>query len=149
MGNQVKALHVHTRELWKKFTGIVRRLAAGKPDQERMDIARIQLSAQLLQISEFRFFQLAYEQWYGRELDEKTMEYIFAGYILKNEMPHWARHLSRIVTTRYFEGNLDPHEFNINCPAPPVDHEKKAPVHTVIMTFIYIIFYLILSGQIH
>ena len=41
MGNQVKALHVHTRELWKKFTGIVRRLAAGKPDQERMDIARI------------------------------------------------------------------------------------------------------------
>lgn len=120
----VQELHVHTRALYKKLTEFARRLADGKLDQEEIDIARVHLSARLLQISEFRFFQLAYEQWYGHGLDEKNMEYIFADYMMKNEIPHWARHFSRIVTTRYFEGNLDPRAFNVNCPAPPAEHER-------------------------
>ena len=144
----MKELHAHTRTLCKKLTDLVHRLAAGKPDQERVDIARIQLSARLLQMSEFRFFQLAYEQWYGRGLDEKRMEYIFADYMMKDVMPHWARHFSRIVTTRYFEGNLDPREFNVGCPAPPEDLEGTGPVRTIVMAAIYLVFYLILTGHI-
>jgi hypothetical protein len=76
------------------------------------------------------------------------MEHVFADYMMKNEIPHWARHFGRIVTTRYYESTLNPREYNLNCPAPLVDHAGTGTVRTIVMTVIYLVFYLILSGYI-
>ncbi|MEN8263955.1 MAG: hypothetical protein ABFR82_10855 [Nitrospirota bacterium] len=112
------------------------------------DAARIQISSKLLQLSEFRLFQLAYYRWYGRELPERNMENIFAGYMFKNEVPHWVRHFSRKVLSLYFAGKLDPQEFGLDCAIPEPRADISGRLSAVLLSFIYLFFYLILSGKI-
>ena len=114
----------------------------------KKDLAGIEISSKMLQMSEFRFFQLAYERWYGSELAEGNMENIFADYMFKNEVPYWVRHLSRNVLSLYFEDRLDPREFNINCTIAPSQTENSESFSAILLFFTYLVFYLILSGQI-
>ena len=134
------------RSLSRQLVNLLKKDRANKEDMREQDISKIEASSRLLGISEFRFFQLAYSQWYGREMPESSMEHIFADYMLKNVVPHWARHLSRIVLSRYFEGTLEPQDFNIPLPLESLDLDNSKSVNTIFMPVIYLIFYIILSG---
>jgi hypothetical protein len=120
-----------------------------KEDSEKkytcLDTSRISSSARLLQISEFRFFQLAYVQWYGRDIPDQNLEYIFVDYMFKDEVPHWARNLARRVLSGYIDGSFDPKELNLNCTLPPRDVKAPGYSNIIISTVIYILFFLILS----
>lgn len=120
-----------------------------KKDETVRDVKRVEFSSRLLQISEFKFFQLAYSQWYGHFISEKDMEPIFADYMLKDEVPYWARHFARQVISQYFHGVLDPHIYGIECILPPHELKDAKVFITVIMTLVYLIFYLLLSGYIN
>ena len=60
---------------------------AGKKDDSRRDILAIAASASILQVSEFRCFQIAYAQWFGYELDEQSMKNIFSTYLKELSVP--------------------------------------------------------------
>jgi len=82
-------------------------------------------AAQLLQVSEFRFFHTAYRFWFGRELPEDRMETVYANYLFKDIVPFWVAHAARTVVSRAMGGSLDPAEFGI-APPLPLDDDQRA-----------------------
>ena len=104
------------------------------------DIRRILLSSALLQISEFRFFQIAYRQWYGREISENRMEYIFEVYMYEDIVPHYVRHLTRKVICLFDQGILDPGMFNIDRPKTSPAHRSTGIGYTIMLAIILVIF---------
>lgn len=119
-----------------------------KKDRTEKDVAQTIMSSSLLQVSEFRFFELSYSRWYGRDLSENRMEYYFSDYMMRSQVPHWVRHLSREVKTRHFEGTLDPYEYNVQYSRPSHELGGSIKFLPVFLTFAYLIFYFIFSGQI-
>ncbi len=144
----MKKIHFTIKSLFSWLRNFIEKSIPRKQDVTGKDVERVESSSRLLQISEFRFFQLAYSRWYGSGISEKNMEHIFADYMLKDEVPHWARHFARQVLSRYFQGLLDPHEYNIECILPPHKFKDSKVFITIFMILIYLIFYLILSGYI-
>ncbi len=70
-----------------------------RPDREESDpeCDEIARAANLLQIGEFQLLQLAYAEWYGEELPESSTDHLFADYMLRKQVPHWARHYARRI----------------------------------------------------
>lgn len=55
-------------------------------------------AANILQVGEFQFLQLAYNEWYGRDMPEHEIDGYFRYFIVKGHTPAWAiRHARRIV----------------------------------------------------
>jgi len=132
-----------------KGGGIIKKSVAHNQDAVEIDLERVERSSKLLQISEFNFFQLAYERWYGRNMCEKRMERIFTDYILKNEVPHWARHCARDVLSRYSRGLLDVTEYGMEGNHSAFEQKEHRSFLAAVMILTYLIFYLILSGYIN
>jgi hypothetical protein len=117
-------------------------------DPAEADVDGIGTASKILRVSEFRFFQLAYFQWYGHEISDKDIESVFSRYMMKNEIPPWVRHFTREILSRYSLGILDPREYNNEYTPDPYDFQKPLSFLPVFMTFAYLIFYLILTGSI-
>ncbi|MDZ7662689.1 hypothetical protein [Thiohalophilus sp.] len=61
----------------------------------------------LLDISEFRLFELAYEAWYGEPASPEKLECAFARYMYREEVPFWVRHYARRVLKAADRRQLD------------------------------------------
>lgn len=80
------------------------------PDREELenpDRTEICTAANVLQIGEFQLLQLAYREWFGKELPEAMVARLFTEYMMHGEVPHWARHYARLVLMREDKGLLD------------------------------------------
>lgn len=80
------------------------------PDREELESADRMIvaeAANILQVGEFQLLQLAYREWFGRDLPEALVANLFSAYMLRNEVPHWARHYARLVLMREERGSLD------------------------------------------
>ncbi len=64
-------------------------------------------AANQLQVGEFQLLQLAYQDWFGKNLPEETFARLFSSYMLDNDVPHWARHYARCILDRFERGELD------------------------------------------
>jgi hypothetical protein len=51
----------------------------------------------LLDISEFRLFELAYQKWYGQTARQALLEAAFVRYMFDEVIPCWVRHYARAV----------------------------------------------------
>ncbi len=81
-----------------------------RPDKEEVEMAERQAvgsAANLLQVGEFQFLQLAYREWHDQDMPQALVDRIFTAYMLKNEVPHWARHYARLILSRADRGSLD------------------------------------------
>ena len=87
-----------------------------RPDREenpeRAEIAR---AANILQVGEFQFLQLAYRAWHGGEMPDRMTDRIFASYMLYNEVPHWAQHYAREILRRDEANILQPNDPLYHC----------------------------------
>ena len=81
-----------------------------------------------LDVGEFQIFQLAYEAWYGCELDPQRLEAIFFDYLINNKIPPWARHYARKIIEKGDAGELDYRESHYHrFDAESMDvHSKRA-----------------------
>lgn len=71
-----------------------------QPDREEEEMAERSVviqAANLLQVGEFQLLQLAYRDWYGEALPEAMVSDLFTAYMLRNEVPSWARHYARKI----------------------------------------------------
>ncbi len=75
--------------------------------KERDEVAR---AADVLMVGEFQFLQLAYYEWHGDDLPVELVDKLFAAYMLKNHVPHWARHYARLILEKDARGFIDPHD---------------------------------------
>jgi hypothetical protein len=80
------------------------------PDREELEFkerALVCSAANVLQVGEFQLLQLAYREWFGKDLPEALVARLFTDYMLQGEVPHWARHYARLVLKRDERGVLD------------------------------------------
>lgn len=64
-----------------------------RPDKEESaQRAEVAKAANLLQVGEFQFLQLAYSEWHGEEMSEELINSMFMSYMLYDQVPYWARH---------------------------------------------------------
>lgn len=114
----------------------------------RIDLDRVAAASRILQISEFRFFHIAYAEWYGSEINDHRMEIIFSEYMFDDIVPHWVRHFTRRVMSRCEEGRLDPKEFHIESPRATLELKSAGYGYSVILAVIVILFCIMLTGHI-
>ena len=72
--------------------------------QEQDEIAE---AANLLQTGEFQVLQLAYYEWFGRDLPESETDKLFSEYMISKQVPFWARDYARRILEMEREGRLD------------------------------------------
>lgn len=84
-------------------------------DEKRIpeDVWDVLRAASLLNIGEFRLFELAFRDWYGRRASEKTIEKHFIPYMYRKRVPAWVRHFSRGIIERDEADQLDPRDYGI------------------------------------
>lgn len=79
------------------------------PDREELEMEDrmiVSSAANILQVGEFQLLQLAYQEWFGEDLPEAMVTQVFSAYMLRNEVPHWARHYARVILMREEQGIL-------------------------------------------
>lgn len=101
-----------------------------REERELGERALICTAANVLQVGEFQVLQLAHRSWFGQDLHETLIDKLFASYMLRNEVPHWARHFARDILARDAAGALDPdhpawHRFDHTYPRKMPDHGAK------------------------
>ncbi len=105
-------------------------------DDDLAPDARDILSASaILEITEFRLFELAYERWFGEPAAERDIERFFVGYMFRSIVPHWVRQFCREVLTLDAAGKLVPRDFGV-LPRP----ESQTMVQRGIRYFATVIF---------
>jgi len=80
------------------------------PDREDADMkVRVVVieAANRLQVGEFQLMQLAYREWHGKDLPETMVARLFTDYILRDDVPHWARHYARTIIDGCDRGQID------------------------------------------
>ncbi len=78
--------------------------------QDTLDVLA---ASALLQITEFRLFELAHERWFGRRAKEDELEACFAHYMFASSAPHWVRQFCRDVSIQDHDNALDPRDFGV------------------------------------
>lgn len=107
------------------------------------DVWSVLKTASVLSIGEFRVFQIAYEQWYGEEGEEKAIENHFTSYMFNDIVPIWVRHFCKRVLRLDSEHALDPSEFGISFPTATMEQRNKGFEFIMALLFIMIVFFLI------
>jgi len=80
------------------------------PDHEELEMKErlvVISAANQLQIGEFQLLQLAYREWFDKDLPEALVSKLFTSYMLDNRVPHWARHYARRIIDDYESGEID------------------------------------------
>jgi hypothetical protein len=80
------------------------------------DAQAMSFVAGLLDISEFRLFEIAYVNWFGSEATEEVIDGFFASYLKSGLVPFWLRNMVRAIMCEYRKGNLTPGRFGIDQP---------------------------------
>ena len=79
-----------------------------RPDREvdpsQTVVAR---AANILQVGEFQFLQLAYFDWYGEEMPKSLLSRVFQQYMIRGDIPHWARNYARQILDLADQGHVD------------------------------------------
>jgi len=84
------------------------------------EVEAVQFVANLLEIPEYQVFHLAYENWNGKKLSNRSMDFRFNNYLENEIVPFWVWHFVQSVSDKYQNHNLDPLEYGIE----PNAHSK-------------------------
>jgi hypothetical protein len=117
-------------------------------DHVLSDTLTVSYSADILDISEFRFFQLAYFDWFGHTIEDRDMENIFASYLFDSVVPYWARHLARKVLDLNTKGILDPGEFNIKRREITQEMRDKGQWYIIVVFMIMVLFCFLVANYV-
>ncbi len=118
-------------------------------DNQRLqkDLNSIGYASSLLDISEFRFFKLAYSQWYGQDILDSQLENVFAEYMFEDSIPHWVRHLTRKIIDNFNIKTLDPIKFDIIHPQATKKLRSTGIRYIVFLLFLLVGFCYLLVNQ--
>ncbi len=82
------------------------------------DVAQVLESASVLDVSEYRVFELAYRARFGGPVrDTAAFDRCFFDYLYRDRVPPWVRAFTRAVVDRAHEAGFDPVASGL---APPV-----------------------------
>ena len=111
-----------------------------RPDEEADPAATVvSRAANILQVGEFQFLQLAYMAWYGKDLPEEACDRLFRSYMLDSEIPVWARHYANRVLRDDEDGVLD----DLNPGYHRYDHDYASQVPDGLRRFTTVALFLV------
>jgi len=82
-------------------------------DETPADYMLVANTAGLLEITEFRVFQLAFREWYGREIRDYEAEDYFTAFMYFDQVPFWVRRFCHKIQDLSDAGRLNPCDFGI------------------------------------
>ena len=83
------------------------------------DVAEVLESAALLEVSEYRVFEMAHRSWYGAAPgDPAAFDRCFFAYLYRDRVPPWVRRFARAVVARARRPGFDPADYGIRHPPP-------------------------------
>lgn len=98
------------------------------------DTQQVVEAAAILNVSEFRLFELAYQDWYGVNARDNKLDAVYIPYIMCGQIPHWLRHFVRKTLLLCEEAGLFlPHS---NKPRREVTQVKTMQTHGVYLCLI-------------
>lgn len=89
------------------------------------DVWSVLRTASVLNVGEFRVFQLAHKEWYAEEADEKTIERFFTQYMFNEIVPLWVRHFCQKILKQDEEGTLELAAFGLLPDAPTMERRWR------------------------
>jgi hypothetical protein len=108
------------------------------------DAEAVAFVAGLLDISEFRLFEIAYLNWFGSEATKKAMDVFFGSYLKSGVEPFWLRNMVRRIICKYRKGNLAPSRFGID---PPCVSPSKRRLGWILVGLFYFLIFAIVWGS--
>jgi hypothetical protein len=115
-------------------------MGADGAQSERRDLELVGQVADMLQVSEFELFRVAYCQWFGRYLPDRKMEYHFSSYLFHGTLPFWVHHMVRKAAERMRRGELDPAEFSVRLPEGDPDTRALGWFYIVVVALVTFLF---------
>ncbi|MFZ1415207.1 MAG: hypothetical protein WAS73_11615 [Defluviicoccus sp.] len=109
-----------------------------RPDREELEMADRMImvsAANLLDVGEFQFLQLAYREWFGKDLPPPLVDRLFHRYMMDSEVPPWARHYARLILARADGGRLDPNDLAYH----RYDHAYRTKVPKGVQSFVALV----------
>jgi hypothetical protein len=104
----------HIKQYLRGIRAVALKSFEEEGDDASRDIARIEISAKLLHLSELRFFEISYEANFGDDIPEEYLISIFDDYVFSNMVPDWVREFAQYVMSCYYEDNSETREFSLN-----------------------------------
>lgn len=92
-----------------------------------------------LEVTEFRLFELAFQDWYGKKAGHPALEKYFAAYMFANHVPGWVRHFARKILKLQAQGQLDPKAFGVWHRLPSARMILFAKMYTVALVLIFLL----------
>ena len=80
-------------------------------------------AASVLQVSEYKVFELAYKMWFAREPDDEQIASKFGAYVDGGPAPYWVRDFSRKVVSACDGDSCDLEFFGVE--RPEVDPDMR------------------------
>lgn len=96
-------------------------------------------AAAVLEVTEFRLFELAFTDWYGKRARETVIERYFVAYMFADRIPSWVRHFSRKIMTLYNQGRLDPKNFGVFPRLPSARMRLAAKIYAAVLLIIFLL----------
>ena len=69
--------------------------------------------AGVLQISEYEFFRIAYQNGFNHQITEERLDSLFKDYLATSEAPYWVNDFARKVHVRFKAGKLNYKDYGI------------------------------------
>jgi len=107
------------------------------------DAEAASFAAALLDVSEFRLFEIAHEDWFGRKATRKATEAFFVGYLKSGLIPFWLRNTVRTIICKYQQGNLAPGKFGFD---QTLESPSRRRVGWILMGLLYLLVFAIVWG---
>jgi hypothetical protein len=102
------------------------------------DAEAVSFVAGLLDISEFRLFEIAYVNWFGSAATKKAIDGFFDSYLNSGLVPFWLRNMVRTIICKHRKGNLIPSRFGIDQPC--VSRSKRRLGWILVGLFYFLVF---------
>ncbi len=103
------------------------------------DLISVLDASSALQVTEFRLFELAFQDWYGKRADNQALEKYFAAYMFAKRVPGWVRHFARKILKLEAQGQLDPKSFGVWHRLPSTRMVLFAKFYTASLIIIFLL----------
>ena len=104
-------------------------------------------AAAALEVREFKLFELAYREWYGRRPIANVIEAHFSNYMFNKVIPAWVRSFSRRVVELHGAGELDPKAFGVYQPLPSKRLIFVGRVFASLLIVVFVVFLMLLTKE--
>ncbi len=90
------------------------------------DVWQVLRTASILNIGEFRVFEIAYHRWFGNYATEEAIECHFVPYMFEDRVPMWVRAFCFHVLSNYEYGTLELRRYGITPPVSTKDQQFRS-----------------------